>query len=322
MFMFLSYGGEPMSRIIACIFMLAFLASSSRSVQAQNVNFDKYKGRSQAVSRLRIASASVLPQKWDKQTNWERLEKMVRKAAQEGGADLVVTPEGALEGYVINEVNREEDPGKKTELKKQIFALGEPLEGPYIKKACSLAAELEIYLVLGFLERRERSLYNSAVLIDPEGDIIGKYSKTHFAQGYQVNPDFYKAGDDYPVFDTPFGKVGILICYDRQHPEPARILALKGAQVLLVPSYGSYTDREGWNTVLLRTRAYENGFPLVFCHPFQSILIDKNGEIKALGNSGEIVYYEIDTGPKNYEGRLENRRPGTYAPLVKEQAGK
>jgi len=298
--------------------MIAILVCPANQVLGRSVKLGKYKAQPQTITKVRIASASVLTEKWDKQTNWERIERMVRKAAVQGGADVVVTPEGALEGYVINEVNQEKDPERKAELKKEFFQLGEPLDGPYISKACELADKLNIFFVLGFLEQRKRSLFNSAVLIDHDGEIIGSYSKTHFAQGYQVNPDFYCPGEDYPVFDTPFGKAGILICYDRQLPEPARILALKGAQVLFVPSFGSYTDTEGWNTTLLRTRAYENGFPLVFCHPYQSLLITRRGDIKAIGNPGEIVYYEIDTSPENYEGRFVNRRPATYLPLTEE----
>ena len=109
----------------------------------------------------------------------------------------------------------------------------------------------------------------------------------------------------------------MMICYDRQLPEPARILSLKGAQVLFVPSYGSYTDKDGWNSVLLRTRAYENKVPLVFCHPFQSILIDRDGDIRAMGNANEIVYYEINTAPDKYTGRFRNRRPKTYDELIR-----
>ena len=282
---------------------------------AQEVNLEKYKGQPQSITKVRIASASILPEKWNKEINWTRIETMVRKAAIEGGADVVVTPEGVLEGYVINEVNREKDRSKKSALLQKFLQLGEPIDGNYIRKACALSDELDIYLVLGFLERQGDLLYNSAVLIDPDGDIIGKYSKTHFAQGYKINPDSYKAGENFPVFETPFGKAGLLICYDRQLPEPARILAIKGAQVLFVPSYGSYTERDGWNTVLMRTRAYENRFPVVFSHPHQSLLITGKGEIKSMGNTGEIVYYEIDTSPERCEGRFRNRRPATYAPL-------
>ena len=301
---------------LSVMFVLCLLAANLTSSYAQNVNLHKYEGRPQTVTRVRVAGASISPDKWDKPTNWIRIEKAVRKAAVDGGADLVVTPEGVLEGYVINEVNQEEDPEKKAHLQQKFLELGEPIDGPYINKACLLADELNIYLVLGFLEREGRLLHNTAILIDPEGEIIGKYSKTHFYQGYTVNPDFYRAGDNYPVFETPFGKVGILICYDRQNPEPARILAVKGAQVLLVPSYGSYDLQQGWNTALMRTRAYENSFPVVFCHPFQSLLITERGELKAMGGAGQTVYYEIDTAPEKYEDRFKNRRPATYLPLV------
>ncbi|MFC1613741.1 carbon-nitrogen hydrolase family protein [Gemmatimonadota bacterium] len=300
----------PSRAALILLFLLTAIAQDSS--RAQKINFHKYQDLPQTVTRVRVAGASVLTDKWDKSTNWRRIEKAVREAALEAGADLVVTPEGVLEGYVINEVNQERDPEKKALL----IQLGEPLDGLYIEKACRLAKELDIFFVFGFLERSDSLLFNTAVLIDPEGEIIGKYSKTHFAQGYDVNPGFYRAGEDYPVFRTPFGAVGILICYDRQNPEPARILAIKGAQLLLVPSYGSYDLQDGWNTTLLRTRAYENSFPVVFCHPFQTLLITGSGELKAMGQAGQIVYYDINTDPGIYKDRFKNRRPSTYLPLV------
>jgi len=284
--------------------------------RTQSLHLQKYSGLPQTITRIRVASASILPTKWDKTTNWLRIETMVRRAVVEGGAEVVVTPEGALEGYVVNEVNNEKNEKQKVWLQKQFLTLGEPIDGPYIQKAQNLCDELEIYLVLGFLERRNQKLFNSAILIDPDGDIIGRYSKTHFAQGYTVNPDEYKPGDEYPVIDTPFGKVGMLICYDRQLPEPARIMALKGAQALFVPAFGSYTDRDGWNTVLLRTRAYENRFPVVFSHPYQSLLIAANGELRAVGNANEIVYFEMVTNPERYKNRFANRRARTYRFLI------
>lgn len=296
------------------LFLIIILSINSIS-KGQKVNFSKYT--EQAINRIRVASASVLPKKWDKATNWERIERLVRKAAIEGDAQVVVTPEGALEGYVINEVNAEKDAEKKDELVEKFIELAEPLNGEYIKKASGLSDELDIYLVLGCLEQDGEDLYNSAILFDPDGDIIGKYSKTHFAQGYTINPSCYTPGEQYPVFQTPFGKVGMMICYDRQLPEPARILSLKGAQILFVPSYGSYTDKDGWNSVLLRTRAYENNVPLVFSHPFQSLLIDEDGDIRAICNANEIVYYELNTSPDRYKGRFKNRKPETYGELIK-----
>ncbi|MEN8227290.1 MAG: carbon-nitrogen hydrolase family protein [Bacteroidota bacterium] len=284
---------------------------------SQKMNIGKYDETGQTISKIRVASAAVLPKKWDKAQNWERIERLVRTAATEGDAKLVVTPEGALEGYVVNEVNREEDMQKKEQMIRDFFLLAEPQDGPYVKRACALSNELDIFLVLGYLEKADEFLHNTVILIDPDGDIIGKYRKTHFAQGYTKKPSEYRAGDQYPLFQTPFGKVGMLICYDRQLPEPARILAVKGAQALLISSYGSYNDKDGWNTVLLRTRAYENKVPLVFSHPFQSLLIERNGQILGMGNSNEVIYFDMYTAPNRYEGRFRNRRPETYGELIR-----
>ena len=291
------------------LLIVVFLSICISGLSAQILRLDKYEGETPIKTRIRIASASVVTDKWEKETNWSRVEKMVTRAAIEGGANLVITPEGALDGYVINEVNSKSE--KDNNIIDRFFNLGEPIDGPYIQKATTLADELNIYFIFGFLEREEKYLYNTAILIDPDGDIIGRYRKTHFAQGYTINPKSYKAGDEFPVFQTTFGKVGILICYDRQLPEPARILALKGAEILFIPSYGSYTNENGWNTILLRTRARENSVPLVFCHPYQSLLIDKNGNVNVFGNSGNISYYEVTVARDNNE-IMRNRRPGKY----------
>jgi len=293
-------------------FILSFIIVKLTPANAQNYVPDKYSNINQTVTSVRIASAAILPDKWEKEVNWNRIESMVRKAAVEGGADVVLTPEGILEGYIIEDSNNIQDKNEKNKIIERIKSVAEPLNGPYIQKACKLADELDIFFIFGFLESRNTKLYNTAILIDPDGDIIGRYTKTHFAEGYTIKPDAYTPGNEYPVFKTPFGIVGIIICYDRQLPEPARIMALKGAQILFVPAYGSYTDDNGWNTALMRTRAYENRFPVVFCNPFQSLLIDQNGNIRALGNSGEVVYYEVNTSARNYENRFRNRRPETY----------
>lgn len=293
-------------------FISSFIILKLTPAYTQNYVPGKYSDKNQAITSVRIASASILPDKWDKEVNWSRIESMVRKASVEGGAKVVLTPEGILEGYIIEDSNNIKDKNEKNKIIDRIKGVAEPLNGPYIQKACKLADELDIYFIFGFLESKDTKLYNTAILIDPDGDIIGRYTKTHFAEGYTIKPDAYTPGSEYPVFKTPFGIVGIIICYDRQLPEPARIMALKGAQILFVPAYGSYTDDNGWNTVLMRTRAYENKFPVAYSNPYQSLLIDQNGNIKAIGNSGEIVYFEVNTSPGNYVGRFRNRRSETY----------
>ncbi len=299
-------------KCLACLLLFAVVL-----VNAQNFVPDKYKDKEQEFTRLRAASAAVLPEKWQKEINWQRIESMVRRAAVEGGARLVVTPEGVLEGYVINEVNSDMEASIHEERTQRFIEVAEPIDGPYIAKACELADELDIFLVLGFLEKRVGNrLYNTSIMIDDEGDIIGRYSKTHFAQGYDINPDEYCASDEYPVIYTPFGIVGIVICYDRQLPEPARIMAVQGAQALIVPAYGSYSDEDGWNTVLMRTRAYENRFPVIYCNPYQSLLISNGGEIKSMGGANEIVYFELKMEPNRIKNRFKNRRPQTYKALT------
>ena len=186
---------------------------------------------------IRIAALSIVPEKWDKDANTEKITKMVRQAVKQG-AELVITPEGVLEGYVVNEVIKEKDPNRKSELTQRFHELAEPIDGPYIEHFRNLADELDIYLVLGFLEADGRKFYNTAALFGPDGTIIGKYHKTHLWQGYDVNPPGYTAGNTYPVFDLGCMKVGMMICFDRQPPEPARLLALGGADLILCPSFG------------------------------------------------------------------------------------
>ena len=121
-----------------------------------------------------------------------------------------------------------------------------------------LAKQLDLYLCVGFSELADDQLYNTALLIGPDGKTAGKYRKTH-----GVEP-FYRVGDSLPVFETRYGKVGIMICYDRQLPEIARTMAAQGAELILVPSNGMWGRM---NDALLRTRCYENGVFLVFAHP-------------------------------------------------------
>ena len=308
------------SKTIIFILMLFIFVMKQTTIIAQNYFPDKYEGKQQTVTSVRIASAAIIPDKWEKEINWTRTEVMVRKAASEGGAQVVITPECILDGYVIELSNNIIDKTEKNRVIEKIKTVAEPLNGHYVQKACDLADELNIFFIFGFLESLGSKLCNTAILIDPEGDIIGRYTKTHFAEGYTIKPEAYTPGNEYPVFNTPFGKIGIIICYDRQSPEPARIMALKGAQILFVPAYGSYTDDDGWNTALMRTRAYENRFPVIFCNPFQSLLIDQGGSIKAIGNAGEIVYFDVSTSPGNNDDRFRNRRPETYEEIFEKKA--
>ncbi len=94
-----------------------------------------------------------------------------------------------------------------------------------------------------------------------------------------------------------------------------RIMSIKGARILIVPAYGSYTAENGWNTIMMRTRAYENRLALVFCNPHQSLLIDERGVLKVVGGKDEIVYYTFELSQPHNLKHLLNRRPETYFEL-------
>ena len=261
---------------------------------------------------LRVASVSFVPEKWNKDGNIAIVEKMTRAAAADG-AELVITPEGILEGYVINEVIREEDPAKRAELTRRFNEIAEPIDGPYIKRLRGLADELNIWLIAGFLEAEGEKFFNTAAILGPEGQVVGKYHKTHFHQGYDDNPPGYEPGNEYPVFDVAGIKLGIVICFDRQLPEPSRALALQGADMIVCPSYGGFGD---WNTRLMQVRAYENQVYVVFSHPEQTLFLDRRGELLSEGAEGSYTIQDIDlTKREKTRESVIRRRPETYRKL-------
>lgn len=260
-------------------------------------------------AKFRVASLSIYPEKWNKAANAEKIERMVRQAAEQG-ARLVITPEGVLEGYVVNEVIREQDAAKKAELVARFNKLAEPIDGPYIKRMRSLADELNVYLILGFLEADGERTYNTAALLSPDGELVGKYRKTHFHQGYEVNPPGYTPGDAYPVFEAGPLKVGMMICFDRQLPEPARHLALGGADLIACPSYGGTGD---WNTRLMQVRAYENQVYVIFTHPEQSLILDRGGDLLEQTGQDAIAVYDLDISDlRKTRESFTRRRAETY----------
>lgn len=158
---------------------------------------------------------------------------------------------------------------------------------------------------------------NAALLLDRSGKCIGRYHKAHPCE-------FYEPGADLPVFETDFGVVGIVICADRRWPENMRVLRLKGAQIILNPTWGFYGEK---NTCIMRTRAYENGLPVCFAHPHQSLICKSDDNVGALLESSEpgVLVHDIDLG-ENVPLRqtrdrasshpIQNRRPELYGPLV------
>jgi predicted amidohydrolase len=297
---------QPLCIAIACLVLIFPL----RVVAAEETD------RSASAKSIRVASLSILPVKWDKGANATKIERMVRQAAEQG-AKLVITPEGVLEGYVVGEVVRETDPDKKAKLIRRFNEIAEPVDGQYFQRFRKLADELDIHLILGFLERVGEKTYNTAALIGPDGNLAGKYHKTHFARGYDVNPPGFHPGNDYPVFDIGSLKVGMLICFDRRPPEPARQLAVRGADLIACPAYGGWGEN---NARLLRVRAWENQVFLIFTHPEQSLIIDRDGDLLYEASQDAVLVHDIDLSNLNKNrAALTKRRPETYRGLAAEK---
>jgi predicted amidohydrolase len=254
-----------------------------------------------------VALMAIQPKVWDKAHNFALLERYAKEAVAQG-ASLVVTCEGFLDGYTSNpkfvpDVTRE-----------RYFAYGEPLDGPWLRRVAELARNLKIYLSIGFSERRGENMYNSVVVFSPAGEMVLHYSKTHC-----IDEPFNTQGNEFPVAKTDVGTLGALICYDRRFPEVSRILALKGAQILILPSYGEETER---NEALLRTRAWENGAWIVYVRQNQALVINPSGKIVARdrGQGDELLLAEIDLGGEKGTGEIYNRRsPEIYHELMEYQ---
>mgnify|MGYP000894037336 FL=1 len=162
----------------------------------------------------------------DKNVNLDKAEEQIRKAV-ESGAKIVCTQELFSNTYFA----QTEDITK--------YDLAEPIDGPTNKRMQALAKELDIVVVSCFYEYLMAGIYyNSAAVFDAGGEFLGIYRKHHIPQDRQYNEKYYfTPGDtDYLVFKSKYANFGVLICWDEWFPEPARILALKGADFIFYPS--------------------------------------------------------------------------------------
>lgn len=260
-----------------------------------------------AAPSFNVATLTVMPEFDNKAANYAVFERLARQAAA-GGADLVVTCEGFLEGYLgdTKRVTRAQMPGR-----------AEPIDGPWLRKVASLAGELRIHVVFGFAELRGDKVYNTAALFGPDGSLVGRYRKSHFGGD---EDKLFDRGQELPVFDTPLGRMGILICFDRRPPETSRVLALQGAQFIVVPAYGARSTPLD-EDVLMQARAQENGIYMIYTTPYNAVAVNPDGELisKASGPTSELMFARIDLDPAKLGDRaIRERHPHLYRQLTEE----
>ncbi|MBE0659327.1 MAG: carbon-nitrogen hydrolase [Bryobacteraceae bacterium] len=190
--------------------------------------------------------------------NLEKAVARVREAAARG-AQIVCLQELFTSQYFC----RDEDA--------QLFDLAETIPGPSTETLGRIAAELGIVIIASLFERRARGLYhNTAAVLGPSGDLLGIYRKMHIPDDPLYFEKFYFTPGDlgFKVFDTPFAKIGVLVCWDQWYPEGARLTALQGADILFYPTaigwhphekqqYGP-SQLDAWRTIQ-RGHAIANG---------------------------------------------------------------
>jgi predicted amidohydrolase len=218
-------------------------------------------------------------------------------------------------------------------------------DGSPLQEVRAAAREHEIALILPFAERANSGMYNSAMVLDRDGRLVGTYRKTHIpayfpnekAGGTGSYEKFYfTPGEGLPVFAAAGARFGIQICNDRLYPEPSRVLALSGADIIFMPiCYSVYSDPDHRNAiwdVAMRARAFENGVFVVAAnrvglegvrqHLGRSMIVDPRGTIlvEAGSEREELIVAAIDldsvSGSRKKFPWWRDRRPELYRPLV------
>ena len=190
------------------------------------------------------------------------------------------------------------------------FDLAEPIPGPSTDFYAQLAKDLGVVIVTSLFERRAPGLYhNTAVVIERDGTIAGKYRKMHIPDDPAYYEKFYFTPGDlgFQPIQTSVGKLGVLVCWDQWYPEAARLMALRGAELLIYPTAIGYAlydteeeqqrQREAWTTVM-RGHAVANGLPVIAVNRvgFEPDPSEKTGGIQFWGSSfvagpqGELCY--------------------------------
>ncbi len=244
-----------------------------------------------------------------KDRNIEVAERLIRRAAARH-AQIIMTPEVALTGFVGGERER---------------PMAEPIPGPATQRFGALAKELGVYLLVGMSELREGQIYNAMAVLAPSGELQGVMRKVHITR-YET-PQGWRNGSEFPVwaFKTPTGRFrgGIMICYDREMPESARILMLKGADIIFNPLCCNCPTKD-IHRCLLRTRAFENEIYLFMINHAEprmnghSMCFDYKGNITAeLDDQEGMLLAELDLDELNAARTrgiygFNHRRPELY----------
>lgn len=274
-----------------------------------------------AVSRrmVRLVTTHLVPQApHTVESNLRQMSELIDRAAA-SRPDLIVLSENVVDRGV----------------RESLLKTSQPVPGPATEMMSQKARQHRTYISTSLHEIEDGKVYNTAVLIDRNGRIVGKYRKVHLAM--EEGERGITPGSEYPVFETDFGKVGMLTCWDNWFVETARILRLNGAELLILPIAGDGVPGH-WD-VISRARAIDNGVFLISSNTVgdsTSRIVSPEGKVLAetIEPAG-LAFAEVDmdevhrvhwlsVGPGKGDPRslyLKERRPETYKSFAPAASG-
>lgn len=257
----------------------------------------------------------------DVEKNLKKAEGLITLAAEEG-ARIVALPQLFNTSFFPSSIDEKN------------FSLAEGEDGRTVSFLKGLSSRLGVSIIGSIFEKEKDSYYNTAFCTGPTGEIIGKYRKVHVpAIPLWEERYYFRPGDlGFPVFETPFAKVGVLICWDVFFPEGFRTLALKGAEIVFSPTASAFLhSRKAWERAAAAA-AHANGFFVFRVNRTgkeerqefygRSFLAGPDGEfvVKPCGASAGVVVAEVDlseiTRVRSEWVFLKDRRPEEYGALT------
>jgi 5-aminopentanamidase len=257
------------------------------------------------VVAMRVAVVQFDPTLGDIERNLRSIDGALEQAAEQG-ASLVVFPECAVSGYVYRSLD-------------EALQVAESIPGQVTDFLATSAARHNLYTVVGMLERAGDRCYNSAMLVGPSG-LQAVYRKTHTLC---LGVDRFTTPGDIPfaVLEIPGARLGILICYDLRFPEPARILALQGAQIIVLPTNWPVTSTIQAD-LFTRTRAAENRVFVLAADRVgaergatflgRSQIVGPDGTVRAEADQTREETLVIDIDPTEADSKRMVVRPGEH----------
>ncbi|MEO0561349.1 MAG: carbon-nitrogen hydrolase family protein [Chloroflexota bacterium] len=237
---------------------------------------------------ITVAIVQMKPQLGEMEENLVKMSDMISKIASQQRVDLIVFPELVTSGY---------------ELGVRFTELAQRIPGPTVNLMAQRANENGVYISFGMVtkEKVESVLYNSAVFVGPEGELLESYNKIHLRGEERMA---FREGYKMPVVETEIGVVGLMVGYDLAYPEVARSLALDGAEIILCMANWEASNIDEWKTYA-RARAYENSVYMVAANRVgEDVTLTFGGESMIIGPRGQI-----------YASMVDETDPETGAPL-------